>query len=337
MAEPEVVVAVMYPAQWDPPADRLAAYLRDVAAVSPRIRIVDERYSEPGELRQHRGQNPDADLRGEAPEVTSRQREVLAEAEVVLTQDLPFDVVQLAPRLRWVQGMGAGSQLISAGLPTSRVRLTGRLRGGRRPETAQNRDMFDAKFFAAMPAGAVFVNVGRGSAVVEDDLVAALSNHRRAAALDVVRQEPLPADSPLWAVSNLFISPHSAAAPDEHWANVFSLFADNLGRYLRGEPLLNEWTAGRSPAGLGHLPLVFNRADNGHTECSAGSRAPIDEGGRSLRSCRAGSPSQLTTSLPEVTCQPSQNFSRILHQSGSGRLILSSQRSGSTTGPCGAR
>jgi hypothetical protein len=125
LADPEVVVAVMYPPDWDPPADQLAAYLRDVAAVSPRIRIVDERYTEPGELRQRRGQNPQADLRGEAPELTSRQREVLASAEVVLTQDLPSDVVALAPCLRWVQGVGAGvSQLIAAGLPTSQVRLT---------------------------------------------------------------------------------------------------------------------------------------------------------------------------------------------------------------------
>jgi phosphoglycerate dehydrogenase-like enzyme len=348
LAEPEVVVAVMYPAQWDPPADQLAAYLREVAAVSPRIRIVDERYADPGELRIQRGQNPDDDLRHLAPELTDRQRKALAEAEVVLTEDLPFDVVQLAPRLRWVQGVGAGvSQLISAGLPTSEVRLTtaagvnalaisefvlarilqiakrfqeidrlqvervwlpkygSQLAGrhltvvglgaiGRRvaglgrafgmtvtgvrrsavvgesdpdvdqllpptelhtavsaadyvvaaiPETAENRDIFDAKFFAAMPAGAVFVNVGRGSAVVEDDLVAALDNHLRAAALDVVRQEPLPADSPLWSVPNLFISPHSAAAPDQHWTNVFALFADNLRRYVDGEPLLNQSTA----------------------------------------------------------------------------------------------
>jgi phosphoglycerate dehydrogenase-like enzyme len=349
LAEPEVVVAVMYPAHWDRrPADQLAANLRDVAAVSPRIRILDERYADPDELRVQRGQNPRADLRHAAPELTENQRKVLAEAEVVLSQDLPFDAVQLAPRLRWVQGVGAGvSQLISAGLPTPQVRLTtaagvnavaisefvlarilqiakrfpeidrlqaervwlpryGRQLAGRHltviglgaigrrvarfgralgmtvtgvrrsavvgesdpdvdrllppneldtavsaadyvvaavPETTENRDIFDAKFFAAMPAGAVFVNVGRGSAVVEDDLVAALDNHLRAAALDVVRQEPLPADSPLWAVPNLLISPHSAAAPDEHWTNVFALFADNLSRYLHGEPLLNEWTS----------------------------------------------------------------------------------------------
>jgi phosphoglycerate dehydrogenase-like enzyme len=348
LAEPDVVVAVMYPRHWDPPVDQLAAHLRDVAAVSPRIRILDERYCDPDELRLQRGQNPQADLRHLAPELTDMQRKVLAEAEVVLTQDLPFDAVQLAPRLRWVQGVGAGvSQLISAGLPTREVRLTtaagvnavaisefvlarilqiakrfpeidrqqvervwlprygSQLAGrhltviglgaiGRRvarlgravgmtvtgvrrtavlgdndpdvdqllpptelhaavsaadyvvaaiPETTENRDIFDAKFFAAMAADAVFVNVGRGSAVVEDDLVAALDNHLRAAALDVVTSEPLPADSPLWSVPNLLISPHSAAAPDEHWTNVFALFVDNLRRYLDGEPLLNQWTS----------------------------------------------------------------------------------------------
>jgi len=348
LAEPDVVVAVMYPGHWDPPADQLAANLRDVAAVSARIRILDERYSDPDELRLQRGQNPQADLRHLAPELTDRQRKVLAEAEVVLTQDLPFDAVQLAPRLRWVQGVGAGvSQLISAGLPTPEVRLTtaagvnavaisefvlarilqiakrfpeidrlqvervwlpkyGSQLAGRRltvvglgaigrrvarlgrafgmtvtgvrrtavpgdndpdvdqllpptelhaavsaadyvvaaiPETTENRDIFGAKFFAAMAADSVFVNVGRGSAVVEDDLVAALDNHLRAAALDVVTHEPLPADSPLWSVPNLLISPHSAAAPDEHWTNVFALFVDNLRRYLDGEPLLNQWTS----------------------------------------------------------------------------------------------
>ena len=348
VAEPKVVIAIMYPAHWDlRPADQLAANLRDVAAVSPRIRVLDERYSDPDELRLQRGQNPHADLRHLTPKLTDRQREVLAEAEVVLTQDLPFDTAHLAPRLRWVQGVGAGvSQLISAGLPTSQVRLTtaagvnavaisefvlarilqiakrfpeidqqqaehvwlpryGSQLAGRRltviglgaigrhvarlgralgmtvtgvrrsavvgqtdsdvdqllppteldaavsaadyvvaavPETTENHDIFDAKFFAAMPPGAVFVNVGRGSAVVENDLVAALDGHLRAAALDVVRQEPLPADSPLWSVANLLISPHSAAAPDEHWTNVFALFADNLRRYLDGQPLLNQWT-----------------------------------------------------------------------------------------------
>nr|WP_246391142.1 NAD(P)-dependent oxidoreductase [Nocardioides soli] len=109
------------------------------------------------------------------------------------------------------------------------------------PESEQTRDLFDAKVFATMPAGGVFINVGRGSAVNEDDLVAALEDgHLRGAALDVVKQEPLQPGSPLWDAPNLWVSPHSAAAPDEHWRNVFDLFAGNLERYLAGAALVNQ-------------------------------------------------------------------------------------------------
>jgi phosphoglycerate dehydrogenase-like enzyme len=109
------------------------------------------------------------------------------------------------------------------------------------PETASTVDLFDAAAFAAMRPGAVFVNVGRGSAVVEDDLVAALeSGQLAAAAIDVVRDEPLPSSSPLWDVPDLYISPHSATSPDRFWANLHALFRDNVGRYLAGEPLRNE-------------------------------------------------------------------------------------------------
>jgi phosphoglycerate dehydrogenase-like enzyme len=109
------------------------------------------------------------------------------------------------------------------------------------PETSATVDLFDAAAFAAMRPGAVFVNVGRGSAVVEDDLVAALeSGHVAAAAIDVVRDEPLPASSPLWDVPNLYISPHSATSPDRFWANLHALFRENVARYLAGEPLRNE-------------------------------------------------------------------------------------------------
>lgn len=109
------------------------------------------------------------------------------------------------------------------------------------PETPATVGLFDAAAFAAMRPGAVFCNVGRGSAVVEQALVAALaSGHLAAAALDVVRDEPLPETSPLWDVPNLYISPHSATSPDRFWANVHTLFRDNVARYLAGEPLRNE-------------------------------------------------------------------------------------------------
>jgi len=99
----------------------------------------------------------------------------------------------------------------------------------------------DAAAFAAMPRGSFFCNVGRGSFVVEDALVDALRRgHLGAAALDVARVEPLPAGSPLWGVPGLLLSPHSASSPDRFFPNLYTLFRDNVGRYLRGDPLRNE-------------------------------------------------------------------------------------------------
>ncbi len=109
------------------------------------------------------------------------------------------------------------------------------------PETADTVDLFDAKLFAEMRPGSLFVNVGRGSAVVEPALIEALqSGHLAGAAIDVARSEPLPPQSPLWEAPNLLISPHSATAPAKFWSNLHELFRDNLGRYLRGERLRNE-------------------------------------------------------------------------------------------------
>ena len=109
------------------------------------------------------------------------------------------------------------------------------------PETADTIGLFDAAFFASQRAGSLFVNVGRGSAVVEEALADALrSGHLAGAALDVVRDEPLTPESPLWDVPRLLISPHSATAPESFWPNLHALFRDNVSRYLAGEPLRNE-------------------------------------------------------------------------------------------------
>jgi len=82
--------------------------------------------------------------------------------------------------------------------------------------------------------------VARGSLVDEAALVKALSSgHLAAAALDVFEQEPLPPESPLWDLPNVYVSAHSSVSVDRYVDDVFDLFVENAGRYLRGEELRN--------------------------------------------------------------------------------------------------
>ena len=79
------------------------------------------------------------------------------------------------------------------------------------PHTAMTTGFVDRAAIAAMKPSAVFVNVGRGKTVDEGALVEALREKRiRGAALDVAHTEPLPADSPLWGLDNLVLTPHCA-------------------------------------------------------------------------------------------------------------------------------
>jgi phosphoglycerate dehydrogenase-like enzyme len=108
------------------------------------------------------------------------------------------------------------------------------------PSTHETRLMFDGRAFESMRDGAIFINVGRGAVVDEEALVAALRSGRlRGAALDVFATEPLPADSPLWELPNVLISPHTAALSIHENARIVELFCENLRRYLASEELLN--------------------------------------------------------------------------------------------------
>ena len=109
------------------------------------------------------------------------------------------------------------------------------------PANEHTFDMFDGPRFAAMAEGTIFVNVSRGSLVVEADLIEALqSGHLRAAILDVTRVEPLPAGDPLWDAPNLYLSPHTSTSLDRYADNLVDLAADNLTRFIEGGPLRNE-------------------------------------------------------------------------------------------------
>jgi phosphoglycerate dehydrogenase-like enzyme len=100
--------------------------------------------------------------------------------------------------------------------------------------------LFDAAAFAAMRPSATFVNVGRGATVDEPALIAALRDGGIAAAgLDVFAEEPLPADSPLWSLPNVVISPHMCGDFRGWEEAVVAIFVENAGRWVRGEPLRN--------------------------------------------------------------------------------------------------
>ena len=111
------------------------------------------------------------------------------------------------------------------------------------PLTDETRDLIGAAELALLPAGAHIVNIGRGQLIDEPALIEALqSGHVGGAALDVFVVEPLPTESPLWDMPNVIVTPHSAGGTPLAAARAAEIFADNLGRFLRGEPLLNEVT-----------------------------------------------------------------------------------------------
>jgi phosphoglycerate dehydrogenase-like enzyme len=90
-----------------------------------------------------------------------------------------------------------------------------------------------------MKPAACLINVSRGPLVDEAALADALrTGQLAAAALDVFSQEPLPADSPLWDLENLLITPHTAAVTRKLWDRHYALIRENLRRYLAHEPLL---------------------------------------------------------------------------------------------------
>jgi phosphoglycerate dehydrogenase-like enzyme len=103
------------------------------------------------------------------------------------------------------------------------------------PHTPETENMIDARAFAAMKDGAIFINIGRGQTVDEKALIASLRSGKLAfAGLDVAAVEPLPPDSPLWDMPNVFICPHSASTVFRENERITEIFCHNLARYLDG-------------------------------------------------------------------------------------------------------
>jgi phosphoglycerate dehydrogenase-like enzyme len=120
-----VVAGVLYPPAWYRNDDGFAREIDELRALDPRVSVIVETYVEPHELRSARGKPGAASLRDAAPILTESQRSTLAEITVALAIDLPLDIASVAPNLRWVQAVGAGTgQLQSSGLAEAGIRLT---------------------------------------------------------------------------------------------------------------------------------------------------------------------------------------------------------------------
>lgn len=108
------------------------------------------------------------------------------------------------------------------------------------PDTDVTRGSINTAFFAGLKPGSVLVNVGRGSVVDENALIAALKSGAVSfAALDVFAVEPLPADNELWSLPNVVVSPHTAALDPAEERRIVELFVSNATQLLDGRPLQN--------------------------------------------------------------------------------------------------
>lgn len=114
------------------------------------------------------------------------------------------------------------------------------------PLTPATHQLIDARRIALMRPGAYLYNVARGAVVDQAALVQALrAGKLGGAGLDVFDQEPLPASSPLWDLPNVILTPHVAGLTPLYYQRTAALFADNLQRFLSGQPLLNRFDPAR--------------------------------------------------------------------------------------------
>ena len=108
------------------------------------------------------------------------------------------------------------------------------------PHTPETYHWLDERKLALLPPRCVVINVGRGSLVDEEALLAALRAGRLSGAcLDVFEKEPLPEGHPFWATPGVMVTPHMAYASPRTVERGASIFSENLRRFLSGEPLLN--------------------------------------------------------------------------------------------------
>jgi len=108
------------------------------------------------------------------------------------------------------------------------------------PRTPSTTRLMGRAQFEQMKPGALFVNVSRGRLIDDAALIDGLREGRiGGAALDVFTEEPLEPSSPYWDLPNVIVTPHTSGAMRDYWTPLVALFADNLRRFEKGEPLRN--------------------------------------------------------------------------------------------------
>lgn len=112
------------------------------------------------------------------------------------------------------------------------------------PLTPDTKRVVDATMLSHMSDDALYINLGRGATTDTYALIEELRRGRLRAILDVVDPEPLPPDHPLWDAPGLMLSPHVAGDTPGSDRAAWRLVADQLGRFARGEPLINVITGG---------------------------------------------------------------------------------------------
>jgi phosphoglycerate dehydrogenase-like enzyme len=115
------------------------------------------------------------------------------------------------------------------------------------PLTSATRGAISRELIARLRPSAWIINIARGAIIDEPALIDALAAGRiGGAALDTFAREPLPADSPLWTLPNVVITPHTSNSSPKVRERTLALFVENVRRYKAGEPLLNrvDWEAG---------------------------------------------------------------------------------------------
>jgi phosphoglycerate dehydrogenase-like enzyme len=108
------------------------------------------------------------------------------------------------------------------------------------PLTPETTDLFNSELLAHAKPGAWLINIARGALVDDRALIRAIrEGHLGGAVLDAFREEPLPADSELYATPNVIVTPHTSWSSGRVLDRSIDLFVDNLGRFQRGEALAN--------------------------------------------------------------------------------------------------